>query len=146
MNTRSQLNVRSISWKYAGNLQENTHAKVRLQYSCKATLLKSCFGMGISYKFAAYFQNTFSQEYLWMAASGYEQLVCLLSAINFLLSRDQLRTYSETSKMEFFVKIVNSFQPLTIFAKSSFLYIWLGSQYGPTLKSETIAKPFLLLL
>ena len=38
--------------------------------SCFATLLKSHFDMGVSCKFAAYFQNTFSWEYLWKAASG----------------------------------------------------------------------------
>ena len=32
------------------------------------------------------------------------------------------------SKMEFFIKIVNGFQWLTIFAKSSILDIWLGSE------------------
>ena len=41
--------------------------------------------------------------------------------------------YSEprrTSKMEFFEKIVNYFQPLIIFAKSSILDIRLGSEYA----------------
>ena len=39
--------------------------------------------------------------------------------------------YSEpcqTSKMEHFAKIVNAFQLLTIFAKHSILYVWLGSE------------------
>ena len=35
----------------------------------KATLLKSHFGMGVICKFAADFQNTFSYEHLWVAAS-----------------------------------------------------------------------------
>ena len=30
--------------------------------------------------------------------------------------------------MELFVKIVNSFQPLAIFAKSSIKYVWQGSK------------------
>ena len=47
-------------WKHAANLQENTHAKVRFQWSCKATLLKSHFKLVFSSKFAAFFQNTFS--------------------------------------------------------------------------------------
>ena len=34
-----------------------------------ATLLKSQFGMGVSCKFAVYFQNTFSYEHLWTASS-----------------------------------------------------------------------------
>ena len=34
-----------LLWKYAANLQENT--EVRFQQSCKATLLKSHFGMGV---------------------------------------------------------------------------------------------------
>ena len=33
-------------WKYAADLQENTHAEVWFQQSCKATLLKLQFGMG----------------------------------------------------------------------------------------------------
>ena len=36
-----------VFWKYAANLQENTHAKVLLQEICFATLLKSHFGMGV---------------------------------------------------------------------------------------------------
>ena len=41
--------------------------------------------------------------------------------------------YSEpyqTSKMECFAKIVNTFQALTIFAKGSILDIWQGSEYA----------------
>ena len=38
---------------------------------------------------------------------------------------------SKTSKMELFVKIVNDFYPLTIFAKSFILDIWLGSVCAP---------------
>ena len=33
--------------KYAANLQETTHTKVWFQYSCKATLLKSHFSLGV---------------------------------------------------------------------------------------------------
>ena len=39
--------------------------------------------------------------------------------------------YSEpcqTSKMELFLKIINGRKPLTIFAKSSILDVWLGSE------------------
>ena len=32
--------------KHSANLQENTHAEVRFQKSCKGTLLKLHFGMG----------------------------------------------------------------------------------------------------
>ena len=52
--------VAKVFWKYAAKLQENTYAEVRFQLSCKATLLKTHFGMVFSCKFAAYFQNTFS--------------------------------------------------------------------------------------
>ena len=34
-------------WKYAANVQENTLSEVRFQESCRATLLKSHFGMGV---------------------------------------------------------------------------------------------------
>ena len=36
---------------------------------------------------------------------------------------------SQTSTLEFFAKIVNDFQPLTIFTKSSISDIRLGSEY-----------------
>ena len=36
---------------------------------CRATLLKSLSTKAFSCKFAAYFQNTFSMEHLWVAAS-----------------------------------------------------------------------------
>ena len=36
-----------VFWKYAENLQENTHAEVWFQWSCFATLLKSDFGKGV---------------------------------------------------------------------------------------------------
>ena len=44
--------------------------------------------------------------------------------------------YSEpiqTSKMKFLAKIVNTFQPLTISAKSSILDVRLGSEYDPVI-------------
>ena len=53
--------------KYAANLQENTHAEVWFQQSCKVTRTSAWV---FSFKFAAYFQNTFSQERLWVTASG----------------------------------------------------------------------------
>ena len=37
---------------------------------------------------------------------------------------------SQTSKMEHFAKIVICFRQLTIFAKSSILYVWLASEYA----------------
>ena len=37
---------------------------------------------------------------------------------------------SQTSEMELFAEIDNSIRPLTIFAKSSILNIWLGSEYA----------------
>ena len=36
---------------------------------------------------------------------------------------------SQTSKMDFFEKIINSWKPLTIFAKSTILEVWLSSAY-----------------
>ena len=44
-----------------------------------------------------------------------------------------LEVYSEpcqTSKIEHFVKIVNDFQPLSIFVKRSILDIWEGCEYA----------------
>ena len=42
-------------------------------------------------------------------------------------------TYSESfeiSKIKFFVKIVNGFQPFIIFAKNSILDVWQRSEYA----------------
>ena len=36
-----------LFWKYAANLQDNTHTKVWFQWSCCATLLKSHFAIGV---------------------------------------------------------------------------------------------------
>ena len=43
---------------------------ISIKLLCFATLLKSQIGMGVSCKFVVYFQNTFSEEHLWVAASG----------------------------------------------------------------------------
>ena len=55
-------------WKYAANLQENTLAKQQLYWNHTSARVFSC-------KFAAYFQSTFCQEHLWMAASGHNDYV-----------------------------------------------------------------------
>ena len=49
-----------VFWKYAANLQENTHA-----WNHTSPWALSC-------KFAAYFQKTFSWEHLWRAASVFQ--------------------------------------------------------------------------
>ena len=38
---------------------------------------------------------------------------------------------SQRSKMKLFVKIINRFQPLTLFAKISFFDVWLCSECVP---------------
>ena len=48
-----------VFWKYEANSQENSYAEVWLQYSGKATLLKSHFGRGVNCKFAAYLRGPF---------------------------------------------------------------------------------------
>ena len=47
-------------WKIAADLQENTHAEVRFQQSCKATIFKSHFGMGVLLKLCCIFSEHFS--------------------------------------------------------------------------------------
>ena len=37
---------------------------------------------------------------------------------------------SQTSKMELFTKVVNDLKPLSIFAKSVILDVWLGYEYA----------------
>ena len=41
---------------------------------------------------------------------------------------------SQTCKIELYVKMVNSWKSLTIFAKNSILDVWLGSEYACLLK------------
>ena len=50
--------------------------------------------------------------------------------LNFSVLHSRVEAYSESSqipKMEHFKKVYIDFQKLTIFAKSSFLDVWLGS-------------------
>ena len=42
----------------------------------------------------------------------------------------------QTSKMELFAKIINSFQPLTIILKSFILDVWHGYEYASTSGGE----------
>ena len=51
--------------------------------------------------------------------------------------------HRQISQMEFYARIVNGFQPLTIFAKSSIEDVWLGSEYASALSQVTpIRSPF----
>ena len=43
----------------------------------------------------------------------------------------------QTSKMECFAEIVNSFQSLSILAKRSVLFIWQGSEYTSVMSPKT---------
>ena len=57
-----------VFWKYAANLQENTHAEVckvakQLYWNHTSAWLFFC-------KFAAYFQNILLSEHLWRATSA----------------------------------------------------------------------------
>ena len=60
--------LKKVFWKYAANLQENTHAEVQMQSSFIEITLRQGF---FSCKFAAYFQSTFSYEKLLVTASIY---------------------------------------------------------------------------
>ena len=42
-----KFSYKKMFWKYAANLQHNTHAEVQFRQSWKAALLKSNFGMGV---------------------------------------------------------------------------------------------------
>ena len=42
----------------------------------------------------------------------------------------------QTSKMEFFAKIVKNYKPFNIFAKTSILDIWQASEYASELASK----------
>ena len=74
--------MQEIYKRNAGNLQENTHAKLwiqlRLYYNDSSVWLVSC-------KFAAYFQNTFLLQHPWMAASGVQYKLVILKT--FMLMR-----------------------------------------------------------
>ena len=56
-------------------------------------------------------------------------LLCVAFACIHFYSGAYSKSY-QVSKMELFMKIVNRFQLLTIFAKSSILYVWLGFEYA----------------
>ena len=44
---RQRFSSEKVLWKYAADLQENTHTEVWFQWSWKVTLLKSHFDMGV---------------------------------------------------------------------------------------------------
>ena len=106
-----------VFWKYAANLQENTHAEVRFQKSCKATLLKSDFGMGVLLYICCIFSERFYQEHLWVAAFPY--IICVRSTLITGWRSDYkcvFRSISngiskpyQTSKMERYAEIVIGF-------------------------------------
>ena len=51
----------------------------------------------------------------------------------YLLPVEALSKPSQISKMELSAKIVNSWKPLTISAKTSILHVWQGSEYASVL-------------
>ena len=50
---------KKVFWKYAANLQENTHAEVQFHWSCKATLLKHTSTWGFSVNLLHIFRTPF---------------------------------------------------------------------------------------
>ena len=48
---------------------------------------------------------------------------------------------SQTSKMVRFARLVNCLQPLTIFALSSILYVWLGSECASKFSLKDNERP-----
>ena len=60
-----------VFWKYTANLQENTTPKCDFNKAAKQLYWIHILAWVFSCKFTAYFQNTFSYEHLWTAASGY---------------------------------------------------------------------------
>ena len=46
--------------------------------------------------------------------------------------------HCQKCKIKFFEKIINDWNLLTIFAKSSILHVWLGSKYAATVNSELL--------
>ena len=51
--------------------------------------------------------------------------------------------YIQISKMEFFAKIVNGFQPLSVFIKISILDVWLASRNASEYSAENVAENIL---
>ena len=60
--------------------------------------------------------------------------------IGFFWSSGAYSEHSRISKMRLFEKIVNGFQPLTIFAKNSTLDVWLASECAFELWKSQYAK------
>ena len=55
-------------WKYAANLQGNSHNEAWFQESSKATLLKSHFGMSGVLQIGCIFSEHVSEEHPWTAS------------------------------------------------------------------------------
>ena len=56
--------------------------------------------------------------------------------------REAYSEHCQTSKMELFAKIVNSWKPLSIFAKSSILDVWQDSEYSSEILWKRIPGRF----
>ena len=72
--SRPEAFLSKVFWKYAANLQQNTHAEVWFQIALQRYWNHTSAWV-FSCKFAAYFQNTFSLEHVCVAASVFQQLL-----------------------------------------------------------------------
>ena len=55
--TLKRCSYKSVSWKYAANLEENNHAEVWFHKSCETTLLKSHLYTGALLKLCCVFSE-----------------------------------------------------------------------------------------
>ena len=65
-----RYSVEKVFWKYAANLQGTAHAEGRFNKVAKQLYWNHTLAWVFFCKFAAYFQDTFSEEHLWTAASA----------------------------------------------------------------------------
>ena len=129
-----QLRSRGVLWKkvfleISLISQENTCARVsfliKLQTSSLQLIKKETPAQVFSHEFSEVSKNTFFTENLWRTAVKNTRL----HLFSKLLYTEADQQPCQTSKMKVFAKIVNVFQPLTIFAKTFILNVWQGSEH-----------------
>ena len=75
-------------------------------------------------------RNRYESYHSWAAALMVWKVIDFLHLIkNIMLTPESHSEPSQTSKVELFVKIVNSSKSLIVFARSSILDDWFGSEY-----------------
>ena len=115
LNSRKQLFLGKVFWKYATNLKENTHTEVRFQKSCIQFYWNRTSARIFSDKISAYFWN------IWRAASEFKEIwkAFFLSLLNLtprncneiILERKKAQLLDE--KLDIFLHVKNDLHKTT---------------------------------